>query len=54
MMRWWPVVLLLVAIAIAVIVAGGLPEDTGSTADVERERTPVDVAASAAAPARSE
>lgn len=50
-MRWTPVILVLVAIAIAVIVARGLPEDTGNTRDPNAQATPVDDAAAAAAPA---
>lgn len=49
-MRWTPVILLLVAIAIAVIVARGLPEDLSNVSDEEAVRTPVDDAARAARP----
>lgn len=54
-MRWLPVILLLVAIAIAVIVARGLPEDYGSdSTNAQRQPTPVDDAADAARGARSQ
>ena len=50
-MRWLPVVLLLVAIAIAVIVARGLPESYDFEGPkIERAQTPVDDAVSAAQP----
>ena len=49
-MRWTPVILLLVAIAIAVIVARGLPEDLSNVSDGEAVKTPVDDAARAARP----
>ncbi|NQV81837.1 MAG: hypothetical protein HQ495_14870 [Alphaproteobacteria bacterium] len=49
-MRWTPVVLLFIAIAVAVIVARGLPEDTANTRDPNAKPTPVDAAAEAAAP----
>jgi hypothetical protein len=42
-MRWTPVVLLLIATAVAVIVARGLPEDTSHT-NAGRDATPVDAA----------
>jgi len=52
-MRWTPVVILLIAIAIAVIVARGLPEDHSASGDnVERTESPTDDAVRAAAPAR--
>jgi hypothetical protein len=51
-MRWTPVIILLVAIAIAVIIARGLPEDTGNVRDPNAKTTPVDEAARAAAPSR--
>ncbi|MDA1180026.1 MAG: hypothetical protein O2931_14675 [Planctomycetota bacterium] len=50
-MRWTPVVLLLIAIAVAVIVARGLPEDTNNVRDPNAKETPVDDAARAVAPA---
>lgn len=49
-MRWTPVVILLIAIAIAVVVARGLPEDTANIRDPGAKPTPVDAAAEAAAP----
>ena len=50
-MRWTPVVLLLVAIAIAVIVVRGLPEELSSENDAARPQTPVDDAVRATRPA---
>jgi hypothetical protein len=49
-MRWTPVVLLLIAIAIAVIVARGLPDEvfTGNTGP--QPETPVNDAVRAASP----
>ena len=49
-MRWTPVILLIVAIAIAVIVAHGLPENLSNVWDDGGLRTPVDDAARAARP----
>ena len=49
-MRWSPVILLIVAIAIAVIVARGLPENLSNVPDNEGLGTPVDDAARAARP----
>lgn len=49
-MRWTPVILLLVAIAIAVVVARGLPEDTSNVRDPQAKATPVDDAARVASP----
>ncbi len=51
-MRWTPVILLLIAIAVAVIVARGLPEDTSNIRDPNAKATPVDAAAKAAAPSQ--
>ncbi|MEQ8246090.1 MAG: hypothetical protein RID42_00265 [Alphaproteobacteria bacterium] len=49
-MRWTPVVILLIALAVAVVVARGLPEDTANVRDPNAKPTPVDAAAEAAAP----
>ncbi len=49
-MRWTPVILLLIAIAIAVVVARGLPEDTNNARDPNAQATPIDDAARVAAP----
>ena len=49
-MRWTPVILLIVAIAIAVIVARGLPENLSNVPGNEEVATPVDDAARAARP----
>ena len=49
-MRWTPVILLIVAIAIAVIVARGLPENLSNVSDDGGLRTPIDDAARAARP----
>jgi hypothetical protein len=49
-MRWTPLILLIVAIAIAVIVARGLPENLSNVSDNGGVKTPVDDAARAARP----
>jgi hypothetical protein len=49
-MRWTPVIFLIVAIAIAVIVARGLPENLSNVSDDGGVTTPVDDAARAARP----
>ena len=46
-MRWTPIILLFIAIAVAVIVARGLPEDTSNIRDPNTKATPVDDAARA-------
>ena len=49
-MRWTPLILLMVAIAIAVIVARGLPENLSNVSDDGWVKTPVDDATRAAQP----
>lgn len=49
-MRWTPVVLLLIAIAVAVIVARGLPDEVSSEDASPRPESPVDDAARAVMP----
>lgn len=52
-MRWFPVVFLLAAIAVAVIIARGLPEDYSSASDPELE-SPTDSALQAVRPERGD